>query len=69
MDCVNSMVDVYLDSEILGFTDALLLPISSTFTRHSRILMILRKKVVCVWTNKDTNLTCKDFADNFEWRL
>ena len=40
-------IDAYIDSEILGYGDILLLPYVSTFTRLSRALMMKRKKIIC----------------------
>lgn len=68
IDCVENIANGYLDSEILGFTDMLILPTISTLTRHSRLLMYKRKKTICIIKNQakklDTNFWyCYKFAN------
>ena len=60
VDCIANMADVYLDSEILGFSDLLILPIASTYTRLARLLMIKRRKQVCI-AQRDIKFTNKSF--------
>lgn len=55
IDCVDTMAMSYLDSEILGLTDFLILPIGSTFTRLSRLLIIKRRKNLCIALNDNAN--------------
>ena len=63
IDCVDNMASAYLDSEILGFSDFLILPIASTYTRLSRLLILKRKKNLCVRTENNGNIwKCINFA-------
>ena len=71
-DCVDDAKNVYVDSELLGYGDVLLLPYVSTFTRLSRALVMKRKKIIChsvVNARKhEQSWFCKDFKRNFEWK-
>ena len=72
IDCVSNIGYTYLDSEILGFTDMLILPIGSTFTRLSRLLMIKREKILCVARTHSpsfANWYCEDFAKTQSWKI
>ncbi|ETO17966.1 hypothetical protein RFI_19331, partial [Reticulomyxa filosa] len=63
--CILGVVYPYLDMELLGFTDFLLLPVQSTFTRLSSLLIIKRRKSICravfVKSKRLHQYHCKNF--------
>eukprot|EP01084_Bolivina_argentea_P055037 100924_1 len=67
-NCVNDAKNAYIDSELLGFSDLLLLPFVSTFTKLSRALMMKRKKIICIGRrNRNTwmsHYSCQNFETN-----
>ena len=68
IDCVGNIGYTYLDSEILGFSDMLILPIGSNFTRLSRLLMIQRQKRLCVAWRGSLSFA-KWYCDDFKKKI
>ena len=74
IDCIGNAAGVYLDMEILGFTDLLIIPVASSFSRLARVLMIKREKIICVTQENGnyrlpnkTQFVCRDFKTNKYW--
>lgn len=65
-DCIEILAEAQIDAEVLGLTDVLVLPslagkYSSSFTRLSRALMMMRHRTIC------KGITASDFqCKNFE---